>query len=225
MDFAGHPTIGCAIHLAERHWPKGAFDETLVLEEKAGPVPVRVRRERSAVSATFTAPVIPFPRDASPSADECAAALGLGANDVRSDHSARVHEGGPSFLYVPLVNADALARARPSGKAFEALTEACDCHSVYCYVHEGTEVRSRMFAPAAGIPEDAATGSAAAILASQLLDLGSLEQGTNTLTVTQGVEMGRPSEIGLEIDVADGEIGSVRVTGSAVRVADGQILV
>ena len=103
--------------------------------------------------------------------------------------------------------------------------------SLYAYApdagHEGEGLafRARMFAPAGGVPEDPATGSASAILASQLLVAGELRDGTTRVALRQGVEMGRPSEIEVEIDVADGAVAAVRVTGSAVRVMDGQIMV
>ena len=226
MAFAGHPTIGCAIHLAERHWPKGRIDETLVLEEDAGPVPVKVTRRDGEMRATFTAPVVPTPIEAAVDREALASALHLDPGDLRDDHPLGVHEGGPAFLYVPLRDLDALARARPLGPGWrDALPEAV--HSVYCYAPEtekGADWRARMFAPDAGIMEDAATGSASAILASQLLVVGVLGEGTTGLRLRQGVEMGRPSEIGVEIDVASGALAAVRVSGSAVRVSDGQIL-
>ena len=232
MPFAGHPTIGCAILLAERHWPKGRIDEVLVLEEKAGLVPVRVEREgpgHAPIRASLTAPVTPTPRGEALDPRFATEGLGLPADAVREDHPVRVHEGGPSFLYVPLRDAEALGAARPAGAAFEALTAAAGCGSVYAYALESGEavgeVHARMFAPDAGIVEDPATGSAAAILASQLLGVRALGEGTTSLDVRQGVEMGRPSEIGLEIDVEAGALAAVRVSGRAVRVMDGQIIV
>ena len=226
MAFAGHPTVGCAIHLAERHWPKGRIDETLVLEEDAGPVAVQVTRLEGRMRATFTAPVVPGPIGLSPDPHALARALHLDPADIREDHPLAAHEGGPRFLYVPLNDVDALARARPLGPGWRDAVPA-DCHSVYCYApggEEGVDYRARMFAPDAGINEDPATGSASAIFASQLLAGGALAEGTTTLTLRQGVEMGRPSEIGVEADVEGGALTAVRISGSAVRVSDGQIL-
>ena len=83
-----------------------------------------------------------------------------------------------------------------------------------------------MFSPTAGIPEDPATGSASAILASQLLQNGALDNdGTTKLQLTQGVSMGRPSEIYFEADVASGVLTAVRIAGSAVPISQGQITV
>lgn len=82
-----------------------------------------------------------------------------------------------------------------------------------------------MFSPTAGIPEDPATGSASAILAAQLLAAGALTEGETRLVMRQGVEMGRPSDIGLTILLRGEDLDQVRVAGSAVPVASGQIRV
>jgi 2-iminobutanoate/2-iminopropanoate deaminase len=76
-----------------------------------------------------------------------------------------------------------------------------------------------MFAPAMGIPEDPATGAAAAALGGYLAR--DAQQGTLRWTVEQGEEMGRPSTIYLEADVHDGIAMRVRVGGSAVQVSEG----
>ena len=229
MAFAGHPIVGAAIHLAERRWPKGAFDERIVLEANAGPVPVHVRRGSGHIRATFTAPVIPEPVGNTISREATAAALGLSIEDVRDDHPCMAHIGGPVFAYAPLRDVDTLARARPQEPAFSEAYGPNDRVGVYCYAPDpeaaGAGFRARMFAPNAGVSEDPATGSASAILASQLLAAGALSDGTTGIALRQGVEMGRPSEIDLEIDVEGGKLQAVRVSGSAVRVSDGQILV
>ena len=101
--------------------------------------------------------------------------------------------------------------------------QACQVDSAYLYA---PSFNARMFSPTAGIPEDPATGSASAILASQLLQNGELdEDGTNKLQLTQGISMGRPSEIHFEADVANGVLTAVRIAGSAVPISKGQITV
>jgi trans-2,3-dihydro-3-hydroxyanthranilate isomerase len=109
------------------------------------------------------------------------------------------------------------------------MTEAAGTDNAYVYTKGGDSAeaafRARMFAPSAGIPEDPATGSATAILAAQLLTAGVLSQGTNRFLLEQGYEMGRPSDLKLEVDSAGGVLSSVRVGGNAVRVSEGTILV
>ena len=82
-----------------------------------------------------------------------------------------------------------------------------------------------MFAPAVGVPEDPATGSATVAFAGSLVahvpDLGS--DGTHAVALRQGVEMGRPSDLALTFDVAGGTLTEVRLAGCAVRVVRGSV--
>ncbi|CAN5136399.1 PhzF family phenazine biosynthesis protein [soil metagenome] len=231
MPFAGHPTVGCAILLAEMKVKPGcAFETVIRLEEAAGLVPVKVTRIGDIPRAMFTAPVIPYRvGDAqAPSEQAAAEALGLAASDIGfGDHAPGVFEGGPRFLYVPLKSRTALAAAKPSGPAFTRVTAAAGTDNIYVYTRggerPGTAFRARMFAPAAGIPEDPATGSATALLAAQLLDANHLADGTHRFELEQGYEMGRPSDLSLELDVRAHALDAVRVAGQAVRVQSGTI--
>jgi len=227
IPFAGHPTIGCAIHLATAAHPGGADFETLVtLEEVAGLVPVKVRRKDGKVSAQFTAPVIPHVHEgAVPDADAAARAVGLEPGDFGfASHRIGLWAGGPAFLYLPVVSRDALARAWPREPHWSAMIGAARVDSAYLYSPAGQgRFDARMFSPTAGIPEDPATGSASAILAAQLLASGALAEGTNAIGLVQGEDMGRRSDIGLEVDVIAGGITAVRVSGSSVPVSEGWV--
>ena len=134
------------------------------------------------------------------------------------------HEGGPRFLYAPVASLAALARARVVEPHWSRLIAAHGVDSAYLYTKgEDCDFRARMFSPTAGIPEDPATGSASAILAAQLLANGAVKDGTTTLTLHQGVEMGRPSILRLTIEAAGGALTAVRIAGSAVRIGEGRL--
>ncbi len=230
LPFAGHPTIGCAIFLAERGRKLGcAFETEIRLEEVAGLVPVKVTRIAETSRAQFTAPVIPHAFDGeTPSIEEAASALGLDPSDIGfGAHEIGLFAGGPSFTFVPLASRAALARAKPSEPAWSALEGRTGTIGAYLYTPGGdspdTSFRARMFAPSGGIPEDPSTGSATAMLAAQLLASGALEQGTNRFRLEQGYEMGRPSNLQMEADVEAGALTSVRVAGQAVQVMSGEL--
>ncbi|MDN5569477.1 MAG: PhzF family phenazine biosynthesis protein [Paracoccus sp. (in: a-proteobacteria)] len=213
IPFAGHPTVGCALHLA------AGQDGHLVLEEQAGLVPVQIRQEL----AEFATPVLPQLGGNVDPAD-VAAALGVSAAQVGfGTHRPVIAHAGPGFIFAPLRDLAALAQARPAGSAFEALTR--DIPKLYAYAPEGDGFRARMFAPANGVPEDPATGSASATLAAPLLAAGVLPEGETRLNLRQGVEMGRPSRIGLRVTVSGGKLAAVHVSGRAVRVAEGRITI
>ncbi len=98
---------------------------------------------------------------------------------------------------------------------------------VYVFTDEteltGSNLRSRMFAPGLGVPEDPATGSAATALAGYL---GSRDRQTDTIltwVVEQGFEMGRPSILHVEADKNQGKITAIRVGGSSVLISEGTI--
>jgi trans-2,3-dihydro-3-hydroxyanthranilate isomerase len=222
IPFAGHPTIGCAILLAEMAH-RGDFSTTITLEEEAGLVPVAVSRQGGRIIAELTAPVLPYPAGGTPDAALLAAALDLGQEDL-GPHAPGVHEGGPRFLYAPLASLAALARARVVEPHWSRLIAAHGVDSAYLYAKgEDCDYRARMYSPTAGIPEDPATGSASAILAAQLLANGAVPDGTTRLTLHQGVEMGRPSILRLTIAAAGGALAAVRIAGSAVRIGEGRL--
>jgi trans-2,3-dihydro-3-hydroxyanthranilate isomerase len=232
MPFAGHPTLGCAIFLAEAKFKPGCnFETEIRLEENAGLVPVKVTRIGEAIHGTFTAPVVPVASTVRPPTVEVAAkSVDLDPAEIGfGEHRPGIFSGGPTFIYLPIASRAALARARPMEPYWSATISAAgpgvDC--AYLYTpggdHSETSFRSRMFAPAAGIPEDPATGAATAILAGQLMASQRFGDGTHRFRLEQGYEMGRPSDLTMEMDVSNGRLTAARVGGSAVRVAKGTI--
>jgi trans-2,3-dihydro-3-hydroxyanthranilate isomerase len=228
IPFAGHPTIGCAILLAEMlQGGDGPFETEIVLEEVAGLVPVTVRNTGGATWAQFTAPVVPSPVPAKlPSVQDVAVALGLVPSDICPDGvPLGLHEGGPSFFYVPLASREALAQARSQEPHWSNILNALKTVGGYLYAKGGrnpaTDFATRMFNPSGESTEDPATGSAAALFASQLFRALELKDGTHAFRLEQGYEMGRPSDIDMEADVREGKLVAVRVAGSAVRVMEG----
>ncbi|MCU4654636.1 PhzF family phenazine biosynthesis protein [Roseibacterium sp. SDUM158016] len=225
IPFAGHPTVGCALFLAARH---GLTRVTL--EERAGLVPVTIGGTPEGPVAEFTAPRLPQPIGHAPAPATIAAAIGVPPEAVGPGRPG-AFEGGPAFLFAQLSDLADLAAARPREPGWTALMEetAIDdtgrsAVGLYVYTRGGgADYRARMFAPGDGIAEDPATGSATAILAAQLLANGALPDGTTTLSLLQGVEMGRPSALRLTVEVGGGALAAIRVAGSACPVSEGRI--
>jgi trans-2,3-dihydro-3-hydroxyanthranilate isomerase len=86
------------------------------------------------------------------------------------------------------------------------------------------EVHSRVFVPGAGVPEDPATGSAAAGLGMALVAAGVLPEG-GSYRIRQGVEMGRPSTLHGRVDVSQGRASACHVSGQVQPIASGEITV
>ena len=99
IPFAGHPTIGCAIHLATAQHT-GDFTAQLVLEQEAGLVPVTVTRQGNRTRAEFVAPVLPHGAPFVTANDLIGRALGLTQTGFGT-HRPGVYHGGPGFLLFP----------------------------------------------------------------------------------------------------------------------------
>lgn len=147
-----------------------------------------------------------------------AAALGLAADDLRTDLPAQVVDTGAAHLLVPLADRAAVDRAEPDARALLAELQAVAGQGCYVYaVDPDSTAYARFFNPTVGIYEDPATGSAAGPLACQLVATGVVPDRT-TVFVEQGHKLGRPSRI--QVDV-DGE--KVRLGGAGVVVAEGTL--
>ncbi|HEX6038940.1 MAG TPA: PhzF family phenazine biosynthesis protein [Longimicrobium sp.] len=223
LPFAGHPTVGTACLLGLL----GRAGERVVLGETVGPIPVEVRIQADQPSfAMFTAARVPELGPAPPPAEVVAQLLSLDPVDVGGSLGTAFVSSGVPFLVVSVRDRAALGRAHLDVLAWQRhLSDAWGPH-VYVVTDDaegGTTLRARMFAPAMGIPEDPATGAAAAALAGLLARRDAVEDGTLRWVVEQGVEMGRPSRIHIEADVRGGSIAAVRVGGSAVRVSEGEM--
>jgi len=131
-----------------------------------------------------------------------------------------VYHNGSRHVYIGLKSVAALSSVRPD---LRALAHHLDM-AANCFAGSGTHWQMRMFSPAYGVAEDAATGSAAGPLAIHLARHGLVPFGTR-IDILQGVEMGRPSRmLATAIGTAE-RIDRVEVAGSVVIVARGTLYV
>jgi trans-2,3-dihydro-3-hydroxyanthranilate isomerase len=231
MPFAGHPTVGTAILLAElKQKPGCSFETELRLELNAGLTPVRVTRIGDAARASLVAPRLPsLAPGETPDIAAVARALDLSPDDIGFDgHRLMLTRGAIGFLMVPVKSRAALARSRIIEPQWSGITRAArDLDAAYVYTrggdHPETGYRARMYAPHVGIPEDPATGSATVQMAAQLLAAEGLKDGSHAWRFEQGYEMGRPSDLFLECDVKGGALAAVRLAGHAVQVMEGRL--
>lgn len=229
LPFAGHPTLGTAHVLAVTGVVPLAGDETgIVFEEGVGPVPVTIRaRAGKPVFCELSAAQMPEFGPAPPPAAEIARALSLDPGDLAIEMPPRAVSCGVPFLFVPVVDRRALARARISHDAWRTSLEDYWAPDVFVLALDpelpGSTLRARMFAPAKGVAEDPATGSAAAALAGYLGAQPLESDGTLRWTIEQGFEMGRPSILDVEAERQGGAITSIRVGGGTVVVSTGEM--
>jgi trans-2,3-dihydro-3-hydroxyanthranilate isomerase len=226
LPFAGHPTVGTAVLLATLDGV-GQGGATFVVEEKVGLVPCRVvSADNGVMEALFTLPRLPQRVEPAASVDNIARAIGVESADIGFDaHQPSVFSAGVGFTLVPLNSHAALAKARINRDHWHAGVLPADHANAFIYCRETTDAghqfHARMFAPDLGVGEDPATGSAVAAFAGAVAEYEGLGNGQHVLLIEQGYEMGRPSLIRLEMEIAGGALVEARIGGGAVIVSEG----
>jgi trans-2,3-dihydro-3-hydroxyanthranilate isomerase len=221
LKLAGHPVIGTWFLLAELGVVPAQDGGVHVLQQTgAGVLPVEIRFKdgrpqrvtMTQMEATFKASGI--------EKKKLTAALGLSAKDLDSKLSPEFVSTGIYNLMVPLRNRAALGKIQMNIAELARLFGK-QAALAYCFaIGNNHSIWSRGMMPW-GLYEDAATGSAAGSLGAYLVKHGRVGAG-HTLNITQGVEMGRPSQIEVEV-TQSGKKLTPRVSGAAVKVFEGVI--
>ncbi|OII65833.1 phenazine biosynthesis protein PhzF [Streptomyces sp. CC53] len=208
VPFCGHATVATAVALAERSGT-GAY----LFDTPVGPIPVSTD---SAPDGTVRAALTSVPTRSRPAGPEelraALAALGWAAGDLDPDLPPHVAFGGNDHLVLAAAGRGRLADLSYD---FDGLADTMRRHGwttlqlVWRESRDVFHVRDPF--PVGGVVEDPATGAAAAAFGGYLRALGLVERPV-TLTLRQGEDMGRPSELLVDVDPADPR---VRVTGRA----------
>jgi trans-2,3-dihydro-3-hydroxyanthranilate isomerase len=208
IPFAGHPVLGTAVAIGLRD-----HLDSVVLTTGRGEVALSIsRHDERHGSGTMTQPlpaVRPYDQGA-----ELLNAVGL----ERSRLPVELYDNGLEHVYLIGDDVDQIARLRPD---FSALERIAGPIGVNCTAGEGDSWTTRVFLPASGITEDAATGSAAGPLAVHLARHDQIEFGQR-LTISQGAQIGRPSTLYATAFGSKTEIARVEVAGDAVIVGSGE---
>ena len=238
MPFAGHPNVGTATALALHGEAFGLrIGTTVRLEEKAGVVPLDILYDEhgAAAGAMLTAPEAFAVPVATLPLELVATSIGLRPSDLSVEHHPPcVATAGLPFVCVELGSLDALERSRGVAAGFTGELGTAP-PKVLAYVRVGgsgspngapLEVRARMHRKDG--TEDAGTGSANCALVGLLASLQDTP-GVVRARVTQGVEMGRPSELHAEATrIASGKgataVGAVRIGGHCAMVTRGELV-
>ncbi|MET9830115.1 PhzF family phenazine biosynthesis isomerase [Streptomyces sp. NPDC006385] len=210
LPFAGHPLLGTAVAVA-----LDAGADRLRFETAMGVVPFAVVRAPGGqvAHATMEQPIPdwqPYEH-----AEALLTALGVDSSTLPVE----IYRNGPRHVFVGLPDVAALNALHPDHRALAAFEDM----AANCFAPDGLRWQTRMFSPAYGVVEDAATGSAAGPLAIHLARHGLAEYG-KTVEIHQGVRLGRRSVMFAEADLdSGGEIVRVRVSGHGAVAAEGTI--
>lgn len=234
LPFAGHPTVGCAFVLAATgEIPLESAETRIVFEEGVGPVPVLIRADRGKpVFSQLTAAMLPEINDPPPAPEKLCEILSLEPSEIVADDMLEPEavSCGIPFLFIPLRKPEMLSWVKVDPLKWEEVLGGYWAPEMFVFstdewsnIFEGGHIRARMFAPGLGIGEDPATGSACAALAGFLALRSETHDGTLRWQVDQGVEMGRPSRLEMEVDLVRGQLAAIRVGGASVLVSSGTL--
>lgn len=212
IPFAGHPTLGTAVLVADR-----LQKDRVILETGRGQVPVAIERTPgAAVRGTMEQPIptIALYDDPAP----LLAALGV----ERSFLPVTRYDNGIPHVYVTLERREDVAAIAPDFTALARLARetGTETDGINVVAGDGLEWKTRMFAPGDGIAEDPATGSAAGPLALHLARHGVVPWGTE-VSIWQGAEIGRPSTLLARASGSEDAVEQIEVSGYAVPVGGG----
>jgi PhzF family phenazine biosynthesis protein len=207
VPFCGHATIATAVALAERD---GAGP--LTFHTRAGIVPVATQTADGATTATLTS-VAPHVEDAPDDLlDTALEALGWDVTELDPLLAPKVAFAGARHLILAAANR---ARLADLDYDFDALRTVMHAHELVTvdlvFREDETTFHARNPFPTGGVVEDPATGAAAAAFGAYLRAQGLIAPPA-TITIHQGADMGRPSELTVHI----GTEPEIRVSGRAV---------
>jgi PhzF family phenazine biosynthesis protein len=211
VDFCGHATVATAVAMAERGEPGAVHFETAV-----GEVPVQTQRDEAGeLVATLTSAPTQTRAVAPEVSDQALSALGWSRDELDPAFPAHVGFAGNQHLLLAAGSRERLARLDYDFDALGRLMDAEGWTTVHLFWRESPTVfHARDPFPPGGVVEDPATGAAAAAFGGYLRSLG-LVDGEPMVTVHQGVDMGRPSLLQVDLSAPDGRIA---VTGAATTI-------
>ena len=212
LPFAGHPTLGTAFVMVSEE----RVTSPAVQVVQAGEIPVEVDVDRGFATMRQLPPVF------GPEFDDrelLARAVGLGVEDLDPDLPAQTVSTGLPPLLVPIRDLGALRRAKIDMALVAEACERSGGFELYLFTIHDDGVTARFFGASEGVVEDPATGSAAGPLGAYLA-AHFLAGMPGSVVIRQGEQVGRPSEMHVEV-LAQGDSWGIRVGGGVRIVGEG----
>ena len=221
LNFAGHPTLGTASVL-KLQAPETLAGNTVTLALNVGPIPVVFSGSGMYAEMTQRDPEFGAELDRA----TVAQLIGLSIDDLDPALKPQVVSTGTAFAIVPLRSCECLARIRVDHEAATPWLRERGARWFYVVAPNQNKdsgndpdwnARMQYYGG-----EDPATGSAAGCAISYLVAHGAVASDVK-IHVRQGAEIGRPSDLFLRANRNLTRVTDVRVGGSTVSVAMGQI--
>lgn len=232
LPFAGHPIVGtCHVIVAEGMKQLSEPVTQVTLEAGVGPILAEVKTENGEAGFTTMNQPLPIVKGSFPDTARLAKALSLEPSDIeRTGCPVEVIYNGITVMIVPVASRAAVEKIKIDAGALEQISNEVGAQTVLTFAREtvnaSNTIHCRVFAPAAGVTEDAATGSANGPVGFYVVRHKLVEaQPVTTILSEQGFEMNRPSLLKIEIssDAATNDVTGVRVGGGVVIAGRGEI--
>jgi trans-2,3-dihydro-3-hydroxyanthranilate isomerase len=229
LPFAGHPTLGTALHLYASE-PNQKKPAEITLDLKAGKIPVRfTANSENAGGDRVDGQVFGEMRQRDPefetpiSRDDVARVIGIAVDEISSEWPIQPVSTGLTFTIVPFRNGQTLSDLKFSYIQAAEFLKKTGANFFYFLCPERREgrleARARMFFYGG---EDPATGSAAGCAASWMVQHG-VAKSDEQVVIRQGIECRRPSEMHVRATREGGRVSNVRVGGYAVEILRGTV--
>src|SRR5213596_573499 len=226
LPFAGHPTLGTALHLyASEFAPNSKKPAQITLDLRAGKIPVRFSADSENTGANrVDGQVFGEMRQRDPefgttlSREEVARVIGIAVDEISSEWPIQAVSTGLTFTIVPFCNQQTLSGVKFTYAQASEFLKSSGANFFYFLCPERREghleARARMFFYGG---EDPATGSAAGCAASWMVQHG-VAKTDEQVVIRQGVECRRPSEMYVRAAWEGEGVSNVRVGGYAVEI-------
>lgn len=233
LPFAGHPTIGTHVVLANMGRYEITGPITRIWQQvKIGTLAVDLITDGNGITnrAVMTQSEARH-GETIEDLQALANALGLNKADIRTDLPAQVYSTGLPGLIIPVVSLDAIQRINLNVGLFNDLCRSVGVTGAEVFTTETLDkahhAHVRNFDPLVGVFEDPATGSMAGALGAYMLAKEVIEYepeaSTTHMVIEQGFEIDRPSLLEVEVDIRDGAVNEVRVGGQVVMLIEGEL--
>ena len=226
----GHATIGLMTWLKERGFfifdDNGVAHTRLSTPDTLTNVEVQ-QREDGCIEVLLSLPPAEFV-PAPVGSIELSHVLGIESERLESNLEMTMTTTDFRSLLVPIDNVSDLEAVRPDFQGIEDLCRGSVMDTIFLFSPKDDDlangIRCREFCPAVGTPESAASGTTNRSISCYLYEqnrLTSARDGVASLSISQGKEVGRPSNIRSVISLQDGQVNSVGIGGVATRVVNG----
>ena len=226
----GHATIGLMTWLKERGFfifdDNGVAHTRLSTPDTLTNVEVQQRKD-GRIEVLLTLPPAEFV-SAPVSSNELSHVLGIESERLKGELEMTMTTTDFRSLLVPLDNVFDLEAVRPDFQGIQDLCRRAVMDTIFLFAPKDDDLangfRCREFCPAVGTPESAASGTTNRSVSCYLYEenrLTSARDGVVSLSISQGEELGRPSNIKSVIALRDGQVSSVGIGGVATRVVNG----